>query len=99
MSGQQPDWISTQSQPQQQQQQQPPQQPMSYMIPSLEKARFDEAYKNWCLSRHVFHDRRMMNIDGKLLDLHSLHVQVMNEGPGKVSFFALPFFARAVLIG
>jgi hypothetical protein len=51
-------------------------------IPPLEKARFDSAYKSYCTNKGVLHDPRLMSVDDRPIDLHSLHVQVMSEGGG-----------------
>jgi hypothetical protein len=55
-------------------------QPQAQFMPALDKTRFDTAYNNFCLSKGVQHDPRLMSVDGRPIDLHELHVQVMNEG-------------------
>ncbi|KAG6877509.1 hypothetical protein C0993_006458 [Termitomyces sp. T159_Od127] len=50
-------------------------------LPSpLEKSRFDNAYKNFCSGRGIKHDPRMMNYEGRDIDLYILHTCVMQEG-------------------
>lgn len=48
--------------------------------PPLEKSRFDNGYKNFCSNRGVKHDPRMMNYEGRDIDLYMLHTCVMQEG-------------------
>lgn len=56
----------------------------------LEKSRFDNAYKSFCSSKGVKHDPRMMNYEGRDIDLYMLHSCVMQEGGiGKVSSFLI----------
>ncbi|KAG6896581.1 hypothetical protein C0992_007333, partial [Termitomyces sp. T32_za158] len=50
------------------------------LTPPLEKSRFDNAYKNFCSNRGVKHDPRMMNYEGRDIDLYMLHTCVMQEG-------------------
>jgi hypothetical protein len=59
-----------------------PQNPSSQLIPPLEKSRFDSAYANYCSTKGISHDTRLMSVDGRPIDLHSLHVCVMAEGGG-----------------
>lgn len=48
--------------------------------PPLEKARFENAYKSWVQARNMKHDERLMSVDGRLIDLYALHMNVMQEG-------------------
>ncbi|KAF4597388.1 hypothetical protein EYR40_007840 [Pleurotus pulmonarius] len=59
---------------------------MVTLPPPLQKPRFDETYGNFCKSRNVNHDPRMLSVDGRTIDLHMLHRQVLLEGGiGKVN--------------
>ncbi|KAJ7494586.1 hypothetical protein B0H11DRAFT_2002483 [Mycena galericulata] len=51
-------------------------------IPPLEKARFENVYKNFCSTRNVVHNARMMSLEARPIDLYDLHTQVMLEGGG-----------------
>ncbi|KNZ72102.1 hypothetical protein J132_04383 [Termitomyces sp. J132] len=48
--------------------------------PPLEKSRFDSSYKNFCATKGVKHDPRMINYEGRDIDLFILHTHVMQEG-------------------
>lgn len=63
-------------------QQQPLNNPMvsQLMPPPLEKTRFEAAYKNFCASKGLKHDSRLLNMDGRHIDLFLLHTHVMQEG-------------------
>lgn len=51
-------------------------------IPPLEKARFENVYKNFCSTRNVVHNARMLSLEARPIDLYDLHTQVMLEGGG-----------------
>jgi hypothetical protein len=51
-----------------------------YQVPSLSKEVFHARYENWCNSRNIVRDQRLMSIDGRSIDLHALHVLVMRAG-------------------
>jgi hypothetical protein len=46
----------------------------------LEKAKFESAYQNFCKTKNLNLDSRLMTIDNRTIDLHALHVQVISEG-------------------
>ncbi|KAG5651516.1 hypothetical protein H0H81_008353 [Sphagnurus paluster] len=48
--------------------------------PPLEKNQFDSAYKNYCANHNIKHEPRLMNFEGREIDLYSLHTHVMQEG-------------------
>ncbi|KAF9059424.1 hypothetical protein BDP27DRAFT_1341465 [Rhodocollybia butyracea] len=50
------------------------------VIPPLDKARFETSYKQWCLTKSIVHDPRLLSIDSRQIDLFQLHCQVMREG-------------------
>lgn len=60
----------------------PPQVPTLSMQlpPPLEKARFDNAYKSFVQNRNIKHEMRLMNVEGRQIDLYALHTHVMQEG-------------------
>ncbi|PFH46808.1 hypothetical protein AMATHDRAFT_50769 [Amanita thiersii Skay4041] len=49
-------------------------------IPPLDKARFDQAFKNYCANKQIKIDPRMLTLNNTLIDLHLLHSIVMQEG-------------------
>ncbi|KAG6820314.1 hypothetical protein H0H93_002401 [Arthromyces matolae] len=49
-------------------------------IPPLEKSRFDNAYKSFCSNKKLNLDPRMINFEGRDIDLYMLHTHVMQEG-------------------
>ncbi|KAF8072116.1 hypothetical protein FPV67DRAFT_1411823 [Lyophyllum atratum] len=54
-------------------------------LPPLEKHRFENAYKSYSATKNVKHEPRLMNVDGREIDLYLLHTHVMQEGGwGKV---------------
>jgi hypothetical protein len=52
----------------------------SQLPPPLEKARFENAYKSWVATKNMKHDMRLMNVEGRQIDLYALHMHVMQEG-------------------
>lgn len=46
----------------------------------LDKARFEMAFKTYCNKRSIKIDARLLSIENRNVDLHALHVQVMQEG-------------------
>jgi len=58
---------------------------MQQLPPALEKHRFENAYKSYSATKNVKHEPRLMNVDGREIDLYLLHTHVMQEGGwGKV---------------
>ncbi|KAF5367438.1 hypothetical protein D9758_003807 [Tetrapyrgos nigripes] len=53
---------------------------MSFNIPPLEKSRFEASFKTWCQTKSILIDQRMLNIDGRPIDLYTLHSSVIREG-------------------
>ena len=52
-------------------------------INPLDKTRFDLTYKNYCLRKGLKLDQRLLTIESQTVDLHALHVQVLQEGGSK----------------
>jgi hypothetical protein len=52
-------------------------------ITPLDKTRFDLTYKNFCQRKGLKFDQRLLTIDSQTIDLHALHVQVLQEGGSK----------------
>jgi ARID/BRIGHT DNA binding domain len=48
--------------------------------PPLEKTRFESAYKSWVATKNMKLDGRLMNVEGRQIDLYALHMNVMQEG-------------------
>ncbi|KAF5382094.1 hypothetical protein D9615_004211 [Tricholomella constricta] len=48
--------------------------------PPLEKNRFESAYKSYSATKGVKLEPRLMNVDGREIDLYLLHTHVMQEG-------------------
>ena len=73
---------------------QTPQLPQFMQIPPpLEKPRFEAAYKSYCNTKGLHHEARLLSVDNRPIDLHSLHVQVMSEGgAAKVSVMSTLLF-------
>ncbi|KAF9523549.1 hypothetical protein CPB83DRAFT_799200 [Crepidotus variabilis] len=46
----------------------------------LDKQRFDAALKSFCAKRSMKLDPRLLSVENRTVDLHGLHVQVMQEG-------------------
>jgi hypothetical protein len=49
-------------------------------INPLDKPRFDFTYKTFCQRKGLKLDQRLLTIDSQPIDLHALHVQVLQEG-------------------
>ncbi|KAJ3768648.1 ARID DNA-binding domain-containing protein, partial [Lentinula raphanica] len=49
-------------------------------IPPLDKQRFDATYKQWCQSKHILHDPRILTFENRPIDLYLLHCLVIREG-------------------
>jgi hypothetical protein len=49
-------------------------------IAPLDKSRFETSYKQWCLTKAIVHDPRLLSIDSRQIDLYQLHCHVMREG-------------------
>jgi len=63
------------------------------MPPPLDKPRFEPAYKRYCNVRGLHPEARLLSVDNRPIDLHSLHVQVMSEGgAAKVSAMSTLLF-------
>ncbi|GLB40609.1 hypothetical protein LshimejAT787_0804800 [Lyophyllum shimeji] len=48
--------------------------------PPLEKTRFESAYKSYSMTKGVKLEPRLMNVEGREIDLYMLHTNVMQEG-------------------
>ena len=53
------------------------------LINPLDKTRFDLTYKNFCQRKGLKLDQRLLTIESQTVDLHALHVQVLQEGGSK----------------
>ena len=49
-------------------------------VPPLDRTRFNGSYKHFCQTKKLVLDDRLMAIQGCTIDLHLLHVEVMNAG-------------------
>ncbi|KAJ3734138.1 hypothetical protein DFJ43DRAFT_145112 [Lentinula guzmanii] len=48
--------------------------------PPLDKSRFETSYKQWCLTKAIVHDPRLLAFENRQIDLFLLHCLVMCEG-------------------
>ena len=48
--------------------------------PALPLSSFNQAFTTWCTRRGVNLDERLLTIEGKRVDLHALHQEVLNLG-------------------
>ncbi|EMD37509.1 hypothetical protein CERSUDRAFT_114150 [Gelatoporia subvermispora B] len=67
-------------QPQQLTQQQPSSQHLLPLFPPVPSAVFATAYPNYCSKAGIHPDPSQLNQDGRQIDLHQLHVEVINLG-------------------
>jgi ARID/BRIGHT DNA binding domain len=63
-------------------------------VPPLDRTRFHGSYKHFCQTKKLSLDDRVMTIQNRMLDLHALHVEVMNAG-GSQQVSHLAFFRFA----
>ncbi|KAJ3744198.1 hypothetical protein DFH05DRAFT_1525205 [Lentinula detonsa] len=49
-------------------------------VPPLDKSRFETSYKQWCLTKAIVHDPRLLAFENRQIDLFLLHCLVMREG-------------------
>lgn len=67
-----------------QQSQAPNQQPQRLVpqrsLPALPREAFEDAYRQWCSKRNVHEDDQLLQIEGKRIDLHRLHQEVIAAG-------------------
>ena len=63
--------------------------PPMQLPPPLERAKFDNAYKSYVTTANIKHDVRLMNVEGRPIDLYALHAFVMREGGYTKVFFLL----------
>jgi hypothetical protein len=49
-------------------------------LPPAHVSKFQGAYTTFCNQRQITHDKRLMEIDYRPVDLYRLHVEVMREG-------------------
>jgi hypothetical protein len=47
--------------------------------PPIDVSKFQGAYTTFCNQRQIIHEKRLMEIDYRPVDLHRLHVEVMRE--------------------
>jgi hypothetical protein len=50
------------------------------VVPPLDRNRFNGSYRHFCQTKKLKLDNRMLSIQNRPIDLHSLHVEVMNAG-------------------
>lgn len=48
--------------------------------PLLKKAKFEESFHAFCNSGGIVLDDRLMSVDGRPVDMHALHCNVLSEG-------------------
>ncbi|KAK7051054.1 hypothetical protein VNI00_005166 [Paramarasmius palmivorus] len=59
-------------------------------IPPLSKERFNSSYRSFCTQKNITHEQRLLSINGFIIDLYALHVEVIKErGASMVRY--LPF--------
>lgn len=49
-------------------------------LPALPAEAFNAAYRQWCQKQNITHDENIMQIDGRKIDLHRLHQEVIATG-------------------
>lgn len=49
-------------------------------IPALPAEAFKAAYGQWCSKHNIVHDEQLLQIEGKKIDLHRLHQEVIASG-------------------
>ncbi|KAJ3983206.1 hypothetical protein F5890DRAFT_1414150 [Lentinula detonsa] len=49
-------------------------------VPPLDKSRFETSYNQWCLTKAIVHDPRLLAFENRQIDLFLLHCLVMREG-------------------
>lgn len=49
-------------------------------LPALPSEAFHAAYRQWCQKQNLQHDDQLMHIEGKKIDLHRLHQEVIAAG-------------------
>ena len=59
----------------------------------LDKSRFEEAFKSYCVNRELKIDARSLSIDNRMVDLHHLHCEMFKEGGSNVVSGFLFLFA------
>lgn len=50
------------------------------MPPPVDQIKFQTAYRTFCSQKAIQHDKRLMEIDHRPVDLYRLHYEVMREG-------------------
>lgn len=63
------------------------QQQQSQLPLPLEKPQFDVSFKNFCNKHGIMLDERVLSVDNRPVNLHSLHIYVMQEGGGAMVGF------------
>ena len=54
--------------------------PVQNQLSSLPAESFIAAYGQWCQKQGISHDDNLMHIDGRRIDLHRLHQEVIAAG-------------------
>ncbi|EKM57824.1 uncharacterized protein PHACADRAFT_251691 [Phanerochaete carnosa HHB-10118-sp] len=54
--------------------------PSQTQIPALPAEAFKAAYGQWCHKQNIAHDEQLLQIEGKRIDLHRLHQEVIAAG-------------------
>ncbi len=67
-------------------------------LPALPAPTFRAAYQTWCQKQNITPDDRMMNFEGKPIDLHSLHSEVLAAGSTGARVSQISFELIYVLI-
>jgi hypothetical protein len=50
------------------------------VVPPLDRTRFNGSYRHFCQTKKLKLDNRLLTIQNRPIDLHSLHVEIMNAG-------------------
>ncbi|RDB26854.1 hypothetical protein Hypma_005328 [Hypsizygus marmoreus] len=53
---------------------------LTHLPSPLDRATFESNYKDFCASKGIKHEMRLLALDGRHIDLHMLHTEVMQEG-------------------
>lgn len=54
--------------------------PAQNQLPALPAEAFTAAYRQWCQKQGITHDDNLMQIEGRKIDLHRLHQEVIAAG-------------------
>ena len=60
--------------------QQPQRSGPARQLPALPREAFEAAYRQWCSKQNIREDEQLLHIEGKRIDLHRLHQEVIAAG-------------------